>query len=66
MSLSGLILSIMRIIIKASLPQDGPGLRRSAFIYFFFAAGIIALCLGAYSMLYALPVVRYYRHVGIR
>mmetsp|Transcript_1194 Transcript_1194/g.4218 ORF Transcript_1194/g.4218 Transcript_1194/m.4218 type:complete len:277 (-) Transcript_1194:1008-1838(-) len=64
-SLSGVVISLLRLITKGAMPQDNTGLRNSAFIYFIFAAFYIAFCICAYLYLHGLPVVRYYRHYGI-
>ncbi|XP_076904733.1 equilibrative nucleotide transporter 8-like [Bidens hawaiensis] len=58
---AGLMVSILRIITKASLPHTQQGLRTSAQIYFVFSALIIVLCVFLTNVLHKLPVIRCYR-----
>ncbi|KAF8034460.1 hypothetical protein BT93_C0693 [Corymbia citriodora subsp. variegata] len=55
---SGVLVSILRIITKASLPQNPQGLRTSAHFYFIVSTFILLLCLICSNLLYKLPVVR--------
>eukprot|EP01018_Ginkgo_biloba_P017497 Gb_02631 [translate_table: standard] len=57
---SGVLVSGLRILTKAALPQDAHGLRISANLYFIFSAVFMALCLICYNMANRLPVIQYY------
>ncbi|KAI3803469.1 hypothetical protein L1987_31621 [Smallanthus sonchifolius] len=59
---AGLVVSILRIITKASLPHTEKGLRASTQIYFVFSALIILLCVICTNVLHRLPLIRYYRN----
>ncbi|KAK9078259.1 hypothetical protein SSX86_002316 [Deinandra increscens subsp. villosa] len=58
---AGLVVSILRIITKASLPHTQKGLRTSTQIYFMFSALIILLCIICTNVLHKLPVLRFYQ-----
>ncbi|XP_076938906.1 equilibrative nucleotide transporter 8-like [Bidens hawaiensis] len=58
---AGLVVSILRIITKASFPHTQNGLRTSTQIYFTFSAIMVLLCIICTNVLHKLPVVRYYR-----
>ncbi|XP_078441028.1 equilibrative nucleotide transporter 1 [Wolffia australiana] len=63
---SGVLVSIMRILTKAVFPQDAPGLRKSAHLYFAVSILTMVLCLFCYNLAHHLPVVRYYKAVRAR
>ncbi|KAI3525140.1 hypothetical protein L2E82_02434 [Cichorium intybus] len=59
---AGLMVSILRIITKASLPHTQKGLRTSTQIYFVFSALIVLVCVICTNVVDKLPVIRYYRN----
>ncbi|GMJ15661.1 hypothetical protein like AT1G02630 [Hibiscus trionum] len=62
---SGVLVSILRIITKASLPQTPEGLRASAHFYFIVSATIQFCCIFCCNLLYKLPVMQqHYRILG--
>ncbi len=61
-SSSGLIISILRVVTKAALPQTGDGLRTATILYFALSALITAACLVTYEYIMPrLDVIAYYR-----
>ncbi|KAF5785368.1 putative equilibrative nucleoside transporter, MFS transporter superfamily [Helianthus annuus] len=60
----GLVVSILRIVTKASLPYTQQGLRTSTQIYFVISALIILLCIICTNVLHKLPIIRYYRNLN--
>ncbi|PWA75837.1 equilibrative nucleoside transporter, Major facilitator superfamily domain protein [Artemisia annua] len=58
---AGLMVSILRVVTKASLPHTQKGLRASTQIYFVFSSLIVLLCIICTNVLDKLPVIRYYR-----
>ncbi|KAJ6673214.1 EQUILIBRATIVE NUCLEOSIDE TRANSPORTER [Salix viminalis] len=54
---SGVLISILRIITKASLPQNPQGLRTSAHFYFIVSAVILLCCTLSCNLLQKLPVM---------
>ncbi|KAK9071352.1 hypothetical protein SSX86_009920 [Deinandra increscens subsp. villosa] len=54
---SGILVSFLRIITKASLPHDPQGLKRSAHLYFLVSMVILLLCMVCCTLLYKLPVM---------
>jgi hypothetical protein len=59
---SGVIIGIIRIVTKGSLPQTASGLRTSTQIYFAASACITAACVGLYELLMPrLDVTQHYR-----
>ena len=58
-SVSGLVISVLRVLTKALISQDEKGLRTSTFIYFG-AAG--AFCLFCIAIQCILPKLPFYRH----
>ncbi|KAF9624349.1 hypothetical protein IFM89_010375 [Coptis chinensis] len=58
---SGVLVSILRIITKASLPQNTQGLRTSAHIYFAVSILIMVGCIVCCNILERLPVMQHYR-----
>ncbi|KAJ9163094.1 hypothetical protein P3X46_022802 [Hevea brasiliensis] len=54
---SGVLVSILRIITKASLPQTPQGLRTSAHFYFIVSTIILMCCTLCCNFLYKLPVM---------
>ncbi|CAI9286466.1 unnamed protein product [Lactuca saligna] len=59
---AGLMVSILRVITKASLPHTKKGLRTSTQIYFVFSALIVLICVICTNVLDKLPMIRYYRN----
>lgn len=57
---SGVLVSALRIITKAALPQTVHGLRTSANLYFAVSIVFMALCLVCYNTANRLPVILYY------
>ncbi|KAA8535107.1 hypothetical protein F0562_030110 [Nyssa sinensis] len=55
---SGVLVSILRIITKASLPETAQGLRTSAHFYFIFSTVILLGCIVCCNLLYELPVMQ--------
>ncbi|KAK1551172.1 hypothetical protein Q3G72_031406 [Acer saccharum] len=55
---SGVLVSILRIITKASLPQTPQGLRTSAYFYFIVSTVIILCCCLGCNLLTKLPVMQ--------
>ncbi|KAL2643277.1 hypothetical protein R1flu_010864 [Riccia fluitans] len=62
--LCGVLISVLRIVTKAALPQGVHGLRTSANIYFIIGSGFIFLCIIGYNQVHKLAVVDQYRSVG--
>ncbi|XP_028784217.1 equilibrative nucleotide transporter 8-like [Neltuma alba] len=59
---SGIIISILRIITKASLPQTPKGLQTSAHLYFIVATIFLFFCIIFCNLLFKLPVMQQYYH----
>ncbi|KAJ4839233.1 Equilibrative nucleotide transporter 8 [Turnera subulata] len=57
---SGVLVSILRIITKASLPQTPQGLRTSAHFYFIVSTITLLCCTLCCNLLYKLPVMQQY------
>ncbi|XVF34643.1 hypothetical protein REPUB_Repub18cG0076500 [Reevesia pubescens] len=60
---SGVLVSILRIITKASLPQTPQGLRASAHFYFIVSTTILLCCILCCNLLYKLPVIQQHRRL---
>lgn len=59
---SGVIVSIIRVVTKGSLPQTPEGLRISTQIYFAISSLITAVCLALYELVMPrLDVTQFYR-----
>ncbi|KAL6006278.1 hypothetical protein ACLOJK_040324 [Asimina triloba] len=58
---AGVLLSILRIITKAALPQTPRGLQTSAHLYFVVSTIIIVSCLVCYNILDRLPIIQHHR-----
>nr|XP_043630959.1 equilibrative nucleotide transporter 8-like [Erigeron canadensis] len=54
---SGILVSLLRIITKASLPHDLQGLRTSSHFYFIVSIAILMVCIVCCNLLYKLPVM---------
>ncbi|KAI3711697.1 hypothetical protein L1987_70237 [Smallanthus sonchifolius] len=54
---SGILVSLLRIITKASLPHDPQGLKKSAHLYFLVSTLILLVCIICCTVLYKLPVM---------
>lgn len=59
---TGVLLSSLRIITKASLPHTPKGLQTSAHLYFMISSLIILGCIVCYNILDKLPIIKHYRH----
>lgn len=59
--MTGIIISILRIITKASLPQTPKGLQISAHLYFMVATIFLLCCIVLSNLQYKLPVMQHYR-----
>ncbi|XP_019157927.1 PREDICTED: equilibrative nucleotide transporter 8 [Ipomoea nil] len=59
---SGVLISSLRIITKASLPQTAQGLKTSAHLYFIVSTAIVMGCIGCCNLLYKLPVMQQLVH----
>ncbi|XP_047309883.1 equilibrative nucleotide transporter 8 [Impatiens glandulifera] len=55
---SGILVSMLRIITKASLPQTPKGLQTSAHLYFIITTVILLICIVCCNLLYKLPVMQ--------
>ncbi|KAK4430789.1 Equilibrative nucleotide transporter 8 [Sesamum alatum] len=55
---SGVLISILRIITKTSLPQTAQGLKTSAQFYFIVSSAILIGCIISCNILYGLPVMQ--------
>eukprot|EP00252_Welwitschia_mirabilis_P017543 TRINITY_DN3883_c0_g1_i1.p1 TRINITY_DN3883_c0_g1~~TRINITY_DN3883_c0_g1_i1.p1 ORF type:complete len:437 (+),score=34.46 TRINITY_DN3883_c0_g1_i1:360-1670(+) len=60
---SGMIISALRIITKAAMPQNTHGLRVSAIIYFVVSIVFMIICLVCYNLVNKLPVIKYYNNL---
>ncbi|WVZ13117.1 hypothetical protein V8G54_017647 [Vigna mungo] len=58
---SGILISILRIITKASLPQTPKGLKISAHLYFMVATIFLLFCIVFSNLQHKLPVMQQYR-----
>ncbi|XP_051201047.1 equilibrative nucleotide transporter 1 [Lolium perenne] len=63
---SGVLVSAMRVLTKASYPQDAPGLRASAILYFIVGIVVMIICIVCYNVADRLPVVVYYKNLKRR
>ncbi|GJS40120.1 equilibrative nucleotide transporter 8 [Tanacetum coccineum] len=54
---SGILVSLLRIITKASLPHNPQGLRTSAHFYFIVSTAILMMCIISCNLLHKLPVM---------
>ncbi|XP_044472111.1 equilibrative nucleotide transporter 8-like [Mangifera indica] len=57
---SGVLVSILRIVTKASLPQTSQGLRTSAYLYFIVSTVILLCCCLGSNMLNKLPIMQHH------
>lgn len=55
---SGVFISTLRVITKASLPQTPQGLKTSAEFYFVVSSATLVLCIISCNLLYKLPVMQ--------
>lgn len=60
--IAGVLLSFLRILTKASLPQNEHGLKTSAHLYFIVAILIVSVCMVFFNILDKLPVMQHYTH----
>ncbi|XP_010535863.1 PREDICTED: equilibrative nucleotide transporter 8 [Tarenaya hassleriana] len=63
---SGVIVSVLRITTKASLPQTPQGLRASAHFYFIVSSTILFCCFLCNNLLYKLPVMQHHNKLLFR
>uniref|UniRef100_A0ACD5ZVP4 Uncharacterized protein n=1 Tax=Avena sativa TaxID=4498 RepID=A0ACD5ZVP4_AVESA len=63
---SGVLVSAMRVLTKASYPQDTHGLRQSAILYFIVGIVLMVICTVCYNVSDRLPVVAYYKDIKRR
>ncbi|XP_024980388.1 equilibrative nucleotide transporter 8-like isoform X1 [Cynara cardunculus var. scolymus] len=54
---SGILVSLLRITTKASLPHDPQGLKKSAHLYFLVSTLILLVCMVFCTLLYKFPVM---------
>eukprot|EP00249_Psilotum_nudum_P018780 c26959_g1_i2 orf=743-1603(+) len=59
-TLLGVLVNVLRVITKGSLPQNPSGLRISANVYFIVSTLIMVLCLVSYNTMDRLPIIQYY------
>lgn len=64
--LAGILVSLLRILTKAVYPQDAPGLRKSANLYFIVSIGVMVVCIIFYNVAHKLPVIQYYNDLKIQ
>ncbi|KAL4434383.1 hypothetical protein ABPG75_000824 [Micractinium tetrahymenae] len=65
-AVSGVVVSVLRVVTKATLPDTEQGLRQSANLYFAIAALVCAACTVVYSyVLPRLPAVQQYKHAAL-
>nr|XP_043618515.1 equilibrative nucleotide transporter 8-like [Erigeron canadensis] len=57
---AGVLVCMLRIITKASLPHSRKGLRTSTHIYFFTSTLIELLCVLFFNLIHKLPTIRHY------
>ncbi|KAK8265240.1 hypothetical protein V6Z11_D12G165500 [Gossypium hirsutum] len=60
---SGVLVSMLRILTKAVFPQDGDGLRKSAYLYFFTSIVFMVICIVLYNVAHKLPIMQYYEEL---
>lgn len=63
--ISGVLVSVLRIITKAVYPQDASGLQKSANLYFSVSIVIVFICMVLYNLVHKLPVMRYYNELKV-
>ncbi|OIV99908.1 hypothetical protein TanjilG_26246 [Lupinus angustifolius] len=63
---SGIIVSILRIVTKASLPQTPKGLQISAHLYFMVATIFLLCCIILSNLQYKLPVMQHYQQMFVQ
>ncbi|CAM6129109.1 unnamed protein product [Calypogeia fissa] len=63
---SGVLVSGLRIVTKAALPQTPRGLRLSGDVYFAVSAAFLAFCLVAFNWVHKLPVMVHYQKENAR
>ncbi|PPR89123.1 hypothetical protein GOBAR_AA31567 [Gossypium barbadense] len=61
--LRGVLVSMLRILTKAVFPQDGDGLRKSAYLYFFTSIVFMVICIVLYNVAHKLPIMQYYEEL---
>ncbi|KAI5082626.1 hypothetical protein GOP47_0002369 [Adiantum capillus-veneris] len=57
---SGVLISVLRLISRAVMPQTQSGIEASAYLYFIVSTVIMVLCIVCYNLVGKLPVLQYY------
>lgn len=60
---SGVLVSILRLITRAVMPQTNSGIEASAYLYFIVSVVIMLACIACYNLVGKLPVMQYYNKV---
>ncbi|KAL1804428.1 hypothetical protein ACET3Z_033075 [Daucus carota] len=63
---SGVLVSLLRLLTKAIYPQDAHGLRKSANLYFMVSIAVMIICIVAYNVVHKLPVIKYYNDLKLQ
>ena len=63
-SVSGVVISTLRVFTKALISQDEAGLRKSTYLYFGLALSFCVFCIFVHAALPRLPVYRHYVKAG--
>ncbi|WOH16522.1 hypothetical protein DCAR_0936077 [Daucus carota subsp. sativus] len=63
---SGVLVSLLRLLTKAIYPQDAHGLRKSANLYFLVSIAVMIICIVAYNVVHKLPVIKYYNDLKLQ
>lgn len=58
---SGVLISVLRILSRAIMPQDQSGIEASAYLYFIVSTVIMIACVVSYNLVGKLPVMKYYK-----
>ena len=61
--ISGVLVSVLRIITKAVMPQNNSGIVASAYLYFSVSAVLMVACVVGYNVVEKLPVMQHYKKV---
>ncbi|KAH7372613.1 hypothetical protein KP509_17G013000 [Ceratopteris richardii] len=62
---SGVLVSILRLISRAVMPQSQSGIEASAYLYFIVSTLIMIACIICYNLVDKLPVMKYYNKLKI-
>lgn len=63
---SGVLVSLLRLLTKAIYPQDAHGLRKSANLYFLVSIAMMIICIVMYNVVHRLPVIKYYNDLKLQ